>query len=385
MKKISNKIIYGIFSVLAVAGITYFGTYYYYKDEIEFSQQNRQLIEVIDDINKNFYLDIDKEKMTYDMISGAVNGLDDKYTYYRAMNEFTEHDVNSSISLKSNGFQIDKHVTGNIIVTEVKENSQAEKMGLKSGDLITDIDGENVVEKGYYNIISELMGKNNTTMNLKIMRGSETFEINFVRRSFMEKYSSVNYRMLDDKTLYYRFKGFDESTIENFKSAVEENPDTKNIIFDLRENGGGITAETVKFFDLFADSGSRVKEVYSKSGKENLYETSDGKEYNFNVVLLVSGDTYSSGEIFSALFQDSQLGTVIGTQTAGKGVFQLIYMLDDFTPLYLVGGYYYVNDRPNYNNIGVTPDIIIPMDNSLIGTDDDIQLEKALEVLENNS
>lgn len=382
MKKISHKIIYGIFSLTAVAGLTYLGTYYYYKDEIEFGRQNSQLLEVIDNIDENFYLDTDKEQMTYDMISGAVNGLDDKYTYYRAMNESAERDVNYSITLKSSGFQIDKDKTGNILVTEVEKNSQAEKMGLKAGDLITDIDGQNVIETGYYNIISELMGKDYTKMNLKIMRDSESFEIEFVRRNIMERYSDVDYRMIDDNTLYYRFNSFDDSSVSNFRSAVNENPDTENVIFDLRQNGGGLTTETVKFFDLFSDSGNQVKEVYSKSGKEEIYETSDGIEYSFNIVLLVSGETYSSGEIFPLLFQDTGLGTVIGAQTAGKGVFQLKYMLDDFTSLYLVGGYYYVNDCPNYHNIGITPDIIIPMDNSLIGTDDDIQLKKAVEFLE---
>lgn len=382
MKKISHKIIYGIFSLTAVAGLTYLGTYYYYKDEIEFGRQNSQLLEVVDNIDENFYLDTDKEQMTYDMISGAVNGLDDRFSYYRTLNQSIEKDVNSSITLQSSGFQIDKDKTGNILVTEVEKNSQAEKMGLKTGDLITDIDGQNVIETGYYNIISELMGKDYTKMNLKIMRDSESFEIEFVRRNIMEKYSDVDYRMIDDNTLYYRFNSFDDSSVSNFRSAVNENPDTENVIFDLRQNGGGLTTETIKFFDLFSDSGNQVKEVYSKSGKEEIYETSDGIEYSFNIVLLVSGETYSSGEIFPLLFQDTGLGTVIGTQTAGKGVFQLKYMLDDFTSLYLVGGYYYVNDCPNYHNIGITPDIVIPMDNSLIGTDDDIQLKKAVEFLE---
>ena len=180
MKKISHKIIYGIFSLTAVAGLTYLGTYYYYKDEIEFGRQNSQLLEVVDNIDENFYLDTDKEQMTYDMISGAVNGLDDRFSYYRTLNQSIEKDVNSSITLQSSGFQIDKDKTGNILVTEVEKNSQAEKMGLKTGDLITDIDGENVIEKGYYNIISELMGKDYTKMNLKIMRDSESFEIEFV-------------------------------------------------------------------------------------------------------------------------------------------------------------------------------------------------------------
>lgn len=273
--------------------------------------------------------------------------------------------------------------TGNILVTEVKENSQAEKMGLCTGDLIVEINGQNVIETGYYDIISELLGKDKTFMDIVVQRGENIFPVRFERRNIIEEYSDVQYKMLDDDTLYYKFNFFDESTVPNFEKAVEENNDNiKNVVFDLRENNGGVTEICVDFFDLFSDSGSCVKNVYSKSGDVEIWETTDGIKYDFNVVLLVSNNTISCGEILPTLFRDTGKGIIVGQQTKGKGVFQLKTRLDDFTTYSIVAGYYYVNDLPNYNNIGISPDIEIPMDNSLIGTDDDIQLKKAIEILE---
>lgn len=380
MKK---KIVCLLLGSVFISGITYLLTYYSYKDKIEFCEKNKQLLEVIDDVEKNFYLDVDDEEMTYNMIAGVVNGLDNRFTYYRTHKQCEEINVNNSITLKSSGFQIDKDRTGNILVTEVKENSQAEKMGLCAGDLIVEINGQNVIEKGYYDIISELLGKDKTFMDIVVQRGENIFPVRFERRNIIEEYSDVQYKMLDDDTLYYKFNVFDESTVANFEKAVEENNDNiKNVVFDLRENNGGVTEVCVDFFDLFSDSGSCVKNVYSKSGDVEIWETTDGIKYDFNVVLLVSNNTISCGEILPTLFRDTGKGIIVGQQTKGKGVFQLKTRLDDFTTYSIVAGYYYVNDLPNYNNIGISPDIEIPMDNSLIGTDDDIQLKKAIEILE---
>jgi carboxyl-terminal processing protease len=95
----------------------------------------------------------------------------------------------------------------------------------------------------------------------------------------------------------------------------------------------------------------------------------------------VSEETLSSGEIFAALFSNTGRGTVIGSQTGGKGVFQQTSSLSDMATYSIVSGYYYVNDIPNYDKVGITPDIVLDMEKRFRCTDDDIQLEKAIELL----
>jgi carboxyl-terminal processing protease len=188
--------------------------------------------------------------------------------------------------------------------------------------------------------------------------------------------------MYDNGIFYYHLSGFDLSSSVNFEHEIDEfRNDIKGLIFDLRDNGGGVADEAVKIFDLFYGSGCSVKTVYEKSGKVEIYETSDGVKYDFPVVLLVSEKSLSSSEILAAFVQDTGRGTVVGTVTGGKGVFQRATELEDCSTYYIVAGYYYVNDLPNYDGVGITPDIIVEMDPELIGTDDDIQLKKAIELL----
>ena len=164
-------------------------------------------------------------------------------------------------------------------------------------------------------------------------------------------------------------------------NKLESESELKGLIIDLRENHGGSSTEPIEIFDYFADSGSKT---WNEDKNGNISEemfTTDGVEYEMPVVLLVSGNTYSSAEKLAALFQSTKRGTIVGTQTGGKGVYQDQIPLEDGTAVTLVQGYYYVNDVPNYNGVGITPDVVIKMDNELIGTDEDIQLKKAIELL----
>ena len=378
------KYIFGLICAAAVgAGAAYLGFSVYHSNELDFTAKNPQLVEVYDEVSKNYYKDYDSELVEYSMISGMLNGFDDRFMKYTPAYYSEEAYVNSAPSTRTSGFKIAQDDKSRcILVTEVKDGSQAQKMGLRQGDVITAINGESVAETGYYNIISELLGKDGTSMTLEIDRNGEKSTIDFVRANEMERYSEVEYRLIGD-TFYYRFNGFAGCERDNFLLRFNELNDgnVKNIVLDLRQNTGGFTSDTIEMFDLFYGEGATVKNVAEKSDKVESWSTSSEITLDQNVAVLVSGGTYSSGEILAALFQDTGRGTVIGTQTGGKGVYQETIMMNDWSLVPYVAGYYYVNDIPNYNGVGITPDIILDMDSELIGTDDDIQLKKALEIL----
>ena len=120
----------------------------------------------------------------------------------------------------------------------------------------------------------------------------------------------------------------------------------------------------------------------SKPKKKMVHKTTNETPLkDVKVAVLVSEETLSSGEILAALFSNTGRGTVIGTQTGGKGVFQESFTLSDMSTYSIVSGYYYVNDVPNYNGVGITPDIVMEMEKRYRFTDDDTQLEKAIELL----
>lgn len=370
-------------SVVLSTGLTYGLTYNKYKKEIEFGKKNADLLTAYEDIKNNFYKTIDDETLCEYMVKGVLDACDEEYSVFETSNMFDESRVNGDSSVSRSGFAVDKNRHDEIVVTEVKPQSRADEMGLKTNDVITMIDGETIAEKGgYYKAIRKLMGKDGTTMKLHIRRGTEELDINFTRCNVeTDSEKSFYSEIMEDDILYIHFLHFDQNSSASFEEALNKNK-FKSVILDLRNNHGGETHCAVEIFDYFSETGSKVTLKYERSGKEEVYATStDGNELDCGVAVLVNENTISSGEILAALFKDTGRGKVIGSKTFGKGIFQVKTMLECMLTYSYTAGYYYVNDMPNYDEIGVYPDIEVIMNESKILTPDDIQLKKAIEIL----
>ncbi len=386
MKIDLSKITYGFFGACAVAGLTYLGVTKYYEKEIAFGSEYKGVMQVMDDIDKFYYNEPDKEEYERNMVSGLLDGLDDVYTYCQSNSQASESAANNSMQMQTAGFKIGQdEQTHNMIVTEVVTDSYAEEIGLHVGDIIISIDGKNVKETGYAKSCDNLLGKSDTSAELMVDHEGTVSKITYVRSSDKERFLPISKEVLDNGIFYYRFSSFDEGTALDFKNSFDnrnEENEIKSVIFDLRGNGGGVIPEAVELFDYFAPSGSHVVCEHSKTGEKEVYKTTDEIPLkDIKVVVLVSEETMSSGEILAALFSNTGRGTVIGTQTGGKGVFQKGGSLPGMQSYAIVTGYYYVNDIPNYNGVGITPDMVVDMEKRFIGTDNDIQLEKAIELL----
>ncbi len=370
-------------AVMLSSSVTYLLTTRKYKREIDFCKDNADLLTVYEDISKNFYKEISKENLLDYMIKGCVDACDEDYCEYETRNMVVESLVNTDSSVTRSGFAVDKNRQDFIVVTKVDVGSRAEEMGLRVGDIITSIDGEDVREKGYYKAIRDLLGKDGTKMMLHIKRGIDTeLDIEFIRNNTVpETEKSMYYEIMDDDILYIKFLNFNADSLAWIKETVSEN-EYRAIIFDIRNNGGGEIWSAVEAFDLFEGSGSRVVMKYVRNNDKAVYEThSTGDEIECPVVVLVNENTISSAEIISMLFKDTGRGTLIGTKTHGKGIFQCTKRLSNMLTYCYTAGYIYVNDVPNYDGIGVYPDETVEMDEKLILTDEDIQLKKAIEIL----
>ncbi|MBP5379073.1 MAG: PDZ domain-containing protein [Ruminococcus sp.] len=386
MKIDLTRITYGFFGACAVAGLTYLGVTKYYEKEISFGEKYGGVINAMEDIDEFYYKNADKETYERNMVSGLLEGLGDTYTFCTDNSKSIENSVNGSMQMKTAGFKVGKDsATDNIVITEVVPESYAEKLGLRENDLIVSIDGKNVRQVGYDNILRDLLGKSDTTSELVVERGKETINVKYSRSIDEERFLPFYKTMLDNSIMYYRFSSFDEGSAVIFKSTYDSyssDEDIKGIILDLRENAGGEIPEAINFFDYFTPSGSHVVCEYPKSDKKDVYKTTDDVAIgDVNVVVLVSEDTLSCGEILAGLFSSTGRGTVVGTQTGGKGVFQTTRTLSNMTSYSIVSGYYYVNDLQNFDKVGITPDVVVDMEKRFRWTDDDIQLEKAKELL----
>lgn len=356
-----------------------------------FNAANKELLET----GRDFALFSECESVVVDNGTGQFNeseameaALDaylrtggDRYTYYYKdaktdpVGTATEY-VNSSGTALASGFLIDISEDGNILLTEVKEELAAFRQGLREGDIITEIDGVSVSETGYENIANKLLGKQDTTVKLKYRRDGAESELTFVRDH--EYINDVESEKIGELG-YIRIKSFGEFAAGQFSEAMTELEDVEGYIIDLRENSGGMTEMAVQMADYFV--GAAEVTMHSYNGDDMIYETnSSEKDIARKTVVLVNGETASAAEMMTSLLM--QYGadvTVIGEKTFGKGIYQQEYKLENGGVLHFTSGYYTVGDRDCYDGVGISPDIEIAMDSSLIGKDEDIQLQKALE------
>ena len=383
MKFDGVKIINSFFISCAAAGIAYLCFDAYYKDELRFCEDYSQLISANKVVDDYYYKPVNKDSLQYDMVEGLFDGLDDRYTYYNSKKETDLACVNDSLLLKSNGIKIGRENNKQMIVTDVAIDSFAERSGMAAGDKIISINDVIVQSNGFYNSLDLLSCKDKKPIELVCEQNGKRYTFSLEKRAnFKDEEKEVKDKLYDNGVLYYKFNSFDYHTIPDFEKIIEKyGNEIKGIVIDLRNNGGGDIAESVDLFNEFYGAGSSVRLIYEKSGKEDVFTTSAGVKYDLPVVLLVSNNTLSAAEAFTALFQNTRRGIAVGTVTGGKGSFQHSLPLDDYSQMRVVAGYYYVNDMPNYDGIGITPDVIVEMDPSLIGTDDDIQLKKAIELL----
>lgn len=381
MKNIKTYILISVFSA-GIAGLaTYGGFYLVNKEKIETGEKFSIIKECRDILEKNC-----SEFNDEDAVIGAINGYlqsgGDKYTYYyQFYNSDPVEDninyINTSGTAIASGFQVQKSDDGNILMTKITPNLAADKQGLKTGDIITHIGGVSISEKGFENYANKILGKQDTEVDLTINRDGEIFNMNFKRDN--ELVREVNWEMNDD-VAYIRISGFGMLSAGNMSTAMNEVGDAKKFIIDLRNNGGGQNEYMMQAVDYFAGDGEVV--MNGNDGATEVYST-NSNAVDAKIVILINEKTASAAEIFTALCK--QYGkdvTLVGMNTFGKGIFQKEADLSDGGKLHYTAGYFTVGDWECWHGKGITPDIIVEMDSSFIGTEDDIQFKKALELLE---
>lgn len=207
-------------------------------------------------------------------------------------------------------------------------------------------------------------------------------DVNELKESTEDLPDDVEAKLINGNVLYVDLNGFVSGTNMHFSQVVDPLiPKANSVIIDLRNNGGGEIIEENNISDRFLKKG--VVHCFIDNEDDYDFKIGDsGDETVLPTVLLVNNSTASAAEVMTALFmQNHDNVTVVGTQTYGKGVFQDIKSLSNGDEIRFTNGYYTVGDWECYNEVGITPDIVLEMDESLIGTFSDTQLKKALEIL----
>lgn len=386
MKALNNKYIIALLSG-AIAGCTLTSCflYFHYKNKVEFANKYSTLQECENFLKSQKYKLASNSSIINGVVSGYMKSNGDDYAYYTNMSEDDKlfQLVNFSSPMLSTGYQVYTNGNGYLKIVYVTPQSEAALKGLKKDDIIKEINGKDVKDAGIKNIVEKLLGKAGTTLKLKIERDNETFDVELTRKNDIDT-SSVKSKMLNDDIAYLNIVGFTELTDVDFSSASEKlSGNYSGLVLDLRQNGGGTIDSVMSVASHFIKSGS-VVEHHNNGDNKNFNVIPAAKTYNKKLVVLIDDETASGAEVLTALLKQNYKDvTIVGKKSFGKGIYQLEHTLTNGGVLHYTAGYYTVGDWDCYQGKGITPDVQVDMDSSLIGTDNDTQLQKAIELLNN--
>ncbi len=344
-------------------------------DQSEVSSKMQELQSYID---RYFLFDYAKEDEESGIYKGMMAGLGDVYTTYYTPDEYASFMESSNGSYSGIGAMLSQdYNTGIITVVKVFDGSPAADAGIQPDDILYKVKGEEVTGEDLSLVVTDLKGEEGTDVEISMMRGTDVLDFTLTRRSI--EVPTVEYKMLDENIGYIAISEFDDVTDEQFIAALDDlkSQGMKNLAIDLRNNGGGLVDVTCNILDQLLPEGLIVY-TEDKNG-ERQEEYSDAEHYfDGKMAVLVNGNSASASEIFAGAIKDYGVGTLIGTQTFGKGIVQSLFPLSDGSAIKITVSRYYTPAGNNIHGVGITPDIILERDTE---SEEDNQLQKAIEVL----
>ncbi|MBP5772561.1 MAG: S41 family peptidase [Eubacterium sp.] len=316
-------------------------------------------------VDEYYYGKIDKSKMQEGTYKGLIEGLDDPYSEYYTQKEYEQlQQENSGKYVGIGAYVTQNDKNGIISITSVIDNSPAKKAGLKRDDVIVQVDGKEVTGMDLEKVVSKIKGKENTKVTVKIYDPKTTKfkNVTLIRKPVDSP--SVASKMVDNKKKigYIAISEFDDNTAVQFEKQLAKlkKKKMKGIIFDLRYNPGGSYDVVCQMLDDILPAGVVVF-TKDKNGNRDE-ETSDAKCLKLPMVVLQNEGSASASEIFAGAVQDFKAGTVVGTQSYGKGVVQNVFPFNDGSALKLTIRKYFTPNGRNINGKGITPDVKVEND-----------------------
>jgi carboxyl-terminal processing protease len=343
----------------------------------------RLLFEVWDLVNREYDgpLPSDEEAL-YGAIRGSLDLLGDPFTRFVPPAVAAQSREQLDGSYEGIGAFVDMDERGLLIIVRPFVGQPAAEAGLRSGDVITHVDGEAVAGKSLEEIIARVKGPIGTEVTLTVVREGveDPFDLR-VERARIE-IPIVESEMLAGDIAYVRLSTFSSSADQILREALEDllAQDPRALILDLRDNPGGFLNQATAVADLFLDEGVILYQRNS-NGVEEIFTSRDGElAEHVPLVVLVNVGSASASEIVAGAIQDRGRGTVVGEQTFGKGSVQQSHTLSDGSELRVTIARWYTPNNLSISEVGVSPDIDAATPETF-GGPADTQLQSAIDFI----
>lgn len=350
------------------------------------SQETEEKMKSINELIEQSYLysdDMDPDELQEWLLKGYVQGLGDPYSVYYDEAETQSLMESTTGEFGGIGVVITQDIDTMVMTfINVYAESPGEKAGLKDGDILYQVDGEDVTGQDLDTVVSKIRGEKGTTVEITVYRG-DTFEEYSctVTRDIIEV-TTVAYEMKEGHIGYIQVSGFEQVTYHQFEEAIRvlTEQGMEKMIIDLRDNPGGNLSTVCEMLDLILPEGTIVY-TEDKQGIREVITSDDENQMNIPMAVLINGNSASASEIFAGAIQDYEIGTLVGTTSYGKGIVQNIYSLGDGTSLKLTTSEYFTPNGRNIHGIGIEPDVEVKYEYNAEDPTADNQLEAAINCL----
>ncbi len=390
--KIDSKVIKGI-AIGIVVSTLYINIYNLGLEVMGMRKINSsQKIEKINELLEKKYIeDIDYSNLENMMLHGYVYGLEDPYTTYMSKVEFDAFMENSSGTYYGIGASIVADEIDNTIKVVLPfAGSPSYEAGIRPGDKIIKVNGEEVYGSKLNEGLALIKGRKGTKVTLTILKNDskEYVDIEITRDEI--SLPTISDKKIDDKIGYIRITGFDRITLKQFNEAYDRllSEGIEGLIIDVRNNPGGLLDVVGDITDRLIPEGI-ITYTEEKNGKRDDI-LSDAEEIEIPLVILMNRYSASASEVLSGAVQDTGKGILIGEQSFGKGLVQNIFPLGDGSALKVTVAKYYTPNGVCIQDVGLTPDIKVEMTDEqyfnidTLTLDEDAQLKTAVEYINEN-
>ena len=336
--------------------------------------------EVLSLVKKNYVEEIKTKDLIYGAIKGMVNSLD-PHSVFMPPETYKEMQLDTKGEFGGIGIQIELK-DGVLTVIAPIEDTPAYDAGIKAGDIIININGESTRDMELPNAVSKMRGLKGTSVVITIMREGWEDTKNFTIVRDVIKVKSVKSKVIENNIGYVKLSQFKESSADDLEAALSqlEKQNITSLILDLRNNPGGLLNSAVDVSSQFLPAGKVVVSIKGRSGEKAEYRTEDsnvseqvgdstlreGKKAKMfsaiPMIVLVNQGSASASEIVAGALKDWNRAVILGVQTFGKASVQSVVPLSDGSGLSLTTARYYTPKGTSIQSTGITPDIIVKLE-----------------------
>ena len=322
-------------------------------------REPRKLMQMEKLIQERFIGEADQQQMEDAAAEAMVAALGDRWSHYIPASSYASYQERSENAFVGVGITISQAEQG-FQIMEVEENGPAKEAGVQVGDLLVQVDGQEVAQMDANQVKELVRGEEGSTVTLGLLRHEEALSLPVERRRIQVQVATGI--MLEGQVGLVTIENFDDRCAQETIAAVDAlmEQGAKALIFDVRNNPGGYAHEMVKTLDYLLPEGELFR-MEHYDGRQTV-DKSGPECVDLPMAVLVNGDSYSAAEFFAAALKEYEAALVVGEQTCGKGYFQNTFRFQDGSALALSVGKYYTPKGVSLAGVGITPDVPVAVD-----------------------